>query len=585
MKKILLISTIVVLIIIVLPACAGSPQQLHPVWGEFIEGQLGEDAQTLNWILATDGGASKRYASFMIDPLATFDNQYKLQLRCLAKDVEASPDGLVYTLTIRNDLKWSDGTAVTAADYVYTIKNLITASWLEYSEKALWQENVGGGIYLVNPQVVNETTFKVVRKTVDPDFIYVLYELMPYPKHIAQHYENSLKDFTEAPELANMTYSGNLGPYRPVLWNTIDGFVMKRNPEYYRGKASGEPYFESYRIRSFGLQQMMNEALRDGRINYAMVEPQDANAVRSIGGFNVYTVPTGYYVYVAYNQRDNGWEGLKNPKIRQAISMVIDKPAIINDMYSGYADPAFSFIPPYSPWYNESVLKKYGMTPVVDKDKAIELIKSAGFEMKEKVFEDKDGKPNKRNVFVDKDGNPIKLNFIIDLDSEFEQNLAVLIRMNLMSIGLDINPKFSTREIIFKEGLMNKVPGSDNDPTFNSGPKAVSIQPWDLVILSTYGNALSLQGSEAFFTSAGKYNLFGLYNDKVDALYVKARSAEGISQENRKKIFNEISQILSDEQTVNFLVFYKDNVALSNKVKGVVPGPNLFYNYQTWYFD
>ena len=576
MKKLIFLSTVISLVILLLPACADGPQQLHPVKGEFIVGQLGEEAQTLNWMIATDGGASKRYASFIIDPLATFDNQYNLQLRCLAKDIEVSSDGLIYTVTIRDDLKWSDGTRVTAADYVYTVKNLMYASWLEYVEKPLWQENIGGGIYMVSPEVVDDTTFKVVRKTVDPDFIYTLYELMPYPKHIAQHYENGLEDFTTAPELVNLNYSGNLGPYKPAAWSSEEGFVMKRNPEYYLGKTNGAPYFETYRIKAFGLQQMMIEALRDEKISYALIDPQDANSFRSLGRFNVFTVPTGYYVYVAYNQRDNGWEGLKNPKIRQAISMVIDKPAIINDMYSGYADPAFSFIPPYSPWYNESVLINYGMTPSADTDKAIELIKSAGYEMKEI-----DGQKR----FVDKDGNPIKLNFIVDIGSDFEQNLAILIRVNLMTIGLDINPKFSTREIIFKEGLMNKVPGSDQNPTFNSGPQAVGAQPWDLVILSTYGNALSLQGSEAFFTSSGKYNLFGFYNDKVDALYQRAKSAEGLSKENREKIFSEIAQVISEEQPVDFLVFYKDNLAFRNNVKGVEQGPNLFYNYHSWYFE
>ena len=49
-------------------------------------------------------------------------------------------------------------------------------------------------------------------------------------------------------------------------------------------------------------------------------------------------------------------------------------------------------------------------------------------------------------MFVDKDGNPIKLNFLVDMGSDFEQNLAILIRQNLLGIGLDITPKFSTRE-------------------------------------------------------------------------------------------------------------------------------------------
>ncbi|MDD5312374.1 MAG: ABC transporter substrate-binding protein [Dehalococcoidia bacterium] len=559
--------------LMILSGCNTS-QQLHPVKGEFIEGQLGDDAQTLNWIIATDE-ISKRYASFMVDPLAVFDNNFSLQLRCLAKDIDVSPDGLVYTVTIRDDLRWTDGSTVTADDYVYTLTNIMFADWLECTDSAKWQENVNDMQVFVKPEVVNETTFKIVRQTVAPEFIYTIYALMPYPKLIAQHYENRKDSFIQSPEFDNMTYTGNLGAYKPVAWNAIDGFVVKRNPDYYLGKNSGAPYFDTYVIKLYGLQQMINDGLRDGKINYAFVEPQEANMFRGMKDVNVYTIPTGFCVYVAYNQRDNGWEGLKNAKVRQALSMIMDKAEIVSNMYSGYADPAFSFIPPYSPSYSEGVLNKFGMSPLQDQQKAINMIKEAGYEQKEI-----DGQMK----FVDKDGKPIKLNFIVDIRSDFEQNLAIMIRQNLLRIGLDINPKFSTREILFADGLMNKVPGSEQNPAFNNGPGAVSKEPWDLVILSSHTNALTLEGSETFFTSKGKFNLFGFFNDKVDALYQRVKSVEAVNPENRKQIYAEISKVISDEQPVNFLVFYKDNYAFRG-VKGVEPGINVLSNFQSWYFE
>ena len=576
MKKLFNILLAVVCLLLILPACSSAPKNLHPVKGEFIEGHVGGDAQTLNWVVATDAGASKRYAGFMVDPLAVFDNEFKLQLRCLAKDIEVSPDGLSYTASIRGDLKWTDGTKVTADDYVYTLKNIMFADWLDYADKAKWQETVDGKTIYVSPSTVNDTTFKIIRKTTDPDFLYTLYTLMPYPKSIAVHYENKADAFTQAPELANLSYSGNLGPYKPVAWSSSDGFVVKRNPDYYLGKETGAPYFEKYTIKQYGLQQVMNDALSQGRISYGYVEPQEANGFRSQGSTNVYTIPTNYYVYLAYNQRDNGWEGLKDARVRQAISMMINKPAIVQDMYLGYADAGFSFIPPYSPWYNGSVLKDYGMNPGRDQQTAIDLIKSAGYTQKE---------INGRMMFVDKNGDPIKLYFLIDIGSDFEQNLAILIRQCLLNIGLDINPKFSTREVVFMDGLMNKVPGSDQTPTFNNGPKAVSKQPWDLVILSSHANPLALEGSQEFFSSTGRFNLFGYSDQKVDALYKRASSAEAVNPESRKKIYSDLAQAISEAQPVDFLVFYKDNYVFGKNVKGVEPGVNVLYNYQFWYFD
>ena len=576
MKKLFYLLFVMALLTMVLPACSPSATQLHNVRGSFVEGILGEDAQTLNWIIATDGGASRRYASFMVDPLAVFNNSFELQLRCLARDIEVSADGLTYSVTIRDDLKWSDGTFVTADDYIYTLQNIMFADWIECPDSVKWQELVDGKEVFVGVEKVNDSTFKVIRKTVDPDFIYTIYDLMPYPRAIASHYEKSPDDFASAPELANLSYSGNLGPYKPVVWNTSDGFVMKRNPDYFLGKSTGAPYFETYTIKPFGLQQLIYDALTEGRVSFTFIEPQEANSMRSNTDLQVYTVPTGYYVYLAYNQRDNGWEGLKDVRVRQAISMVVDKPMIIQTMYMGFADPAFSFIPPYSPIYDESVLNKYGMNATDDAQKAIDLIKSAGYE--QKMI---DGAMK----FVDKAGNPIKLNFIIDMGSDFEQNLAIIIRGNLMQIGLDIEPKFSTRQILFTDGLMNKVPGSDQTPAFNNGPKAVSNQPWDLAILSSHANPLALKSSSEFFTSEGKYNLFGFFNEEADALFDRAGKAEALTLEGKKRVYGDIARLISDEQPVDFLVFYKDNYAFRKDVKGVEPGINMFNNSQFWYFE
>jgi hypothetical protein len=171
------------------------------------------------------------------------------------------------------------------------------------------------------------------------------------------------------------------------------------------------------------------------------------------------------------------------------------------------------------------------------------------------------------------------------MESDFEQNLGIIIRGNLMQIGLDINPKFSTRQVLFMDGLMNKTPGSGQTPSFNNGPQAVSNQPWDLVILSSHANPLALRGSSEFFTTAGKFNIFGYYNNKIDALFARAGSTEGMTIEGKKKLFGDISKMISDDQPVDFLVFYKDNYAADKKVKGIEPGINMLYNNQFWYFE
>ena len=574
MKKIIIVAMIIAVFIMLLPACTSTRPQLHQVKGIFVESHLGESAQTLNWIIATDGGASRRYASFIVEPLAVFDNQYKLQPRCMAKALDVTPDGLLYTVTIRDGLKWSDGTMVTADDYVYTINNIMLADWLDCADKSRWQEKVDGNLMPVSAEAVSGTVFKIVRKTVDPNFEYAVYDLMPYPKNIVSHYENMADEFISAPEFNNMSYCGNMGPYRPVAWTSTEGLMMERNPGYYLGEDNGAPYFEGYIINQPGLQQSINEGLNSGQISYAFIEPQDANTFRNNKDLKVVTVPSGQFLMVAYNQRDNGWAGLKDPRVRQALSMAIDKTAIVNDIFGGYAEPAHSVIPPYSPWYNENAVQKYGMNTAADAQKAIDLIKSAGFEMK-----DVDGKQR----FVDKDGKLIKLILPVAIDSEVQKAAAYIIGLNLGDIGFEVEPMYQVQDFVAREIYMNKMPGSDRDPDYNSGQGAVSSQPWDLVILSSFGDALTIGHSEVFFSPTGRLNIFGFFDDKVDALYKKTASAEAIDPVNRQKIYDELAQAISEAQPVDFLVYYKDNFALSDKIKGVEPGVNLLYNYQFWY--
>jgi len=185
-------------------------------------------------------------------------------------------------MTIRDDLKWTDGTQVTAGDYVYTMKNLMFSDWLNYPYRTDWQEEVSGEIVFVEPEVVNDTTFTITRKTVDPEFVdNAIYSLTPYPKSIAVKYEGDVKAFTEAPEFNNLTYTGNLGPYRFKEWTREDRYVVERNPDFYLGKADGSPFFEQYITKLFGQTTAVLAALEAGDIHNAGIDPRTSPGSRT----------------------------------------------------------------------------------------------------------------------------------------------------------------------------------------------------------------------------------------------------------------------------------------------------------------
>lgn len=562
---------LIILLPLVLIGCSTSSAK-----GVFIEGAVtGGEAETLNWILAADA-SSFSYVGYTLEPLATYDNKFNPRLRCLARDIEVSPDGLVYTLTIRDDLKWSNGSAVTAEDYVYTLQNLMFSDWLNYNYKDDWQEEVNGQKEFVTLKVIDDTTFTVTRKTVEPEFIYKLYDLVPYPKYIASKYEGQIDAFTQAKEFNELSYTGNLGPYRFKQWLRNDKFVVERNPDFFLGKENGAPYFSEYVIKMFGTSAVMQSALEAGDITYCGLEPPNVARFKKMDRINVYTVPTRGYNLISYNQRLNGWEGLRQKEVRQAISMAIDKDTIVKRMYLGFAEPAYSFIPSSSPWYSEDTVVKYGVAPLNDKQKAMELLRAAGYQYI---------KSGGRDVLTDRVGKPVKLVLVTTPGSEIVESISLLIKQELSVIGIEVEVKVVQWPTLLRQYMMNKVPGTNQEPRYNNGPEAVSEEPWDLSLMGHNTDPLSPSGSSVFFASDGGLNSFGFFNQQVDTLFKKVKSQEGLDKEDRRKIYADLARVISEEQPVDFLVFTRANVGFQKNVVGVEPGINMSYNYHLWRFE
>ncbi|MGD0351908.1 MAG: ABC transporter substrate-binding protein [Dehalococcoidia bacterium] len=545
------------------------------VTNDFIDGESGGDAETLNWILAADA-TSFSYAGHTVDSLATYDNQLNIQLRCLAKDIEVSPDGLVYTVTIRDDLKWSDGSPVTAEDYVYTLKNLMFSDWLNYPYKSYWQEEVDGKTVLVAPQVVNDTTFTITRQTVYPEFVYRIYDLIPYPKYIAVKYEGNVEAFTQAPEFNNLTYTGNLGPYRFKEWSRNDRFVVERNPDYYLGKDVGAPYFQQYIVKLFSTSATRQAALEAGDITSTSIEPAEVNRFKSMPNIKVFTIPTTGYTLLAYNQRANGWEGLKDKTVRQALSMAINKQTISQAILLGFAEPAYSFIPATSPWYTDEGLAKYGVAPLYDKQKAAELLYQEGYGIKDS---------NGTIKVTDKKGTPLHLILAVNTGSKPAEDMAFSIRKDLLQLGIETEIKLVPWATLLRQYMMNTVPDSKQEPGDNNGPEAVSQESWDFILLGFSTDLLAPSGSSVFFTTKGGLNFFGYSNPQVDELFNRIKSKEALDKTARQQIYAEMSRVLSEEQPIDFLIFHRANVGFQKNVMGIEPGISMGYNYYMWYFE
>ncbi|MEE8168225.1 MAG: ABC transporter substrate-binding protein [Candidatus Hydrothermarchaeales archaeon] len=546
-------------------------KSLHEVKGTYISGTSAGDAETLNWALVADN-ASREYIGLTMDGLVVYDNDLNILLRWLAEPIRVSEDGLTYTLILRDDLMWSDGKQVTAEDFVYTYKNILLSDWLPFNYKDDYQETVDGEKVFVNLEAVDKTTYRFVRQTVEPEFLYTVTDFWVYPKHIVEKYEGDPDAFTQAPELNNLTYTGNLGPYRFVEWIRNDKFVLERNPDYYLGQETGAPFFEKYIVKIFGTPAARHAAFEAGDITSTLIDPLQVRKFKELEGINVYTVPTGGYTALLWNFRKNGWEGFKKREVREAFAMSIGKDAIVQSVYLGFGDPAFSFIPKPSPWYIDEGLKKYGVEPFYDKEKAVEMLDNAGY-------------PKMNGKILDKDGEPLRLSLIANSGNKVRESIAFLIKQELSDIGVEIELKFLPWPTELNQYLKNKIPGTDQPPSFNSGPEAVSENPWDLCVMGFGTDILAPSGSVTFFGTDGGLNMYGYSNERVDELFASVKSKEALDEAVRRDIYGELSLLLSADLPVDFLVYPAANSGFQEEVKGIEPGISIGYNYHLWRFE
>ena len=450
------------------------------------------------------------------------------------------------------------------------------SDWLNYTYKSDWQEMVEGERVFIEPEVVNDTTFIIKRQTVDPEFAdNAIYGLTPYPRHIAIKYEGDVKAFTQAEEFNNLTYTGNLGPYRFKEWIRNDKYVVERNPDFYLGQDTGAPYFEQFVTKLFGTPAAVHAALEAGDINYTGIEPEQVAKFKQMEGINVYTVPTRSYDLILYNLRNNGWEGLNNKTVRQALSMSIDKKVVIDSIRFGFADPAFSFIPKPSPWYTEEGVSQYGFGSLYDKEKARQTLYEAGYGTKN---------PDGTITVQDKDSKPVKLTLATTPGSNIAEDLAFLVKQELADIDIEVEIKLVPWPTLLRQYVMNKVPGTEQEPRYNNGLEAVSEQSWDMIVMVFGTHPIAPSGSNVFFTTDGGLNFWGYSNPKVDELFQRVRSAEALDEEVRKEFYGEISQLIAEDQPAVFLTFPRGNHGFQANVEGIDVGMRLGWNYHEWYF-
>jgi len=295
----------------------------------------------------------------------------------LAETWDVSDDGLKYVFHLRDGLKWSDGTDLTADDIKYGIIRVLdrnTASAYPYhaycikNGKAFYEgqakaEDVG-------VKVIDEQTLEIELDYPVPYFMDVLswHLLLPLKKDIV---ESDPDGWAQKPE----TLITN-GPFRVAEWKHNEYILLEKNP-YYWDK-------DNVKLDKVKLVMITDEntsltAFKTGKVDYISNIPpvQLPNLIKSGEAITLNNI--GPYFYALNVTK----KPLDDARVRKALALAVDREAIVKTVTQGGEKPAVAFIPYGLPGVAEGKDfrdegKKY-LDPKGNVEEAKRLLAEAGY--------------------------------------------------------------------------------------------------------------------------------------------------------------------------------------------------------------
>lgn len=295
----------------------------------------------------------------------------------IAEKWDISDDGTKYTFHLRENLKWSDGTPLTAEDVKYGIMRVLdpnTASSYAYhaycikNGKAYYEGNASAEDVGVN--VIDENTLEINLEYPVPYFMDLVawHLLLPLKADVV---ENDPDGWSQDPE----TIISN-GPFRVKEWKHNEYILLEKNP-YYWDK-------DSVKIDQVKLVMITDgntslTAYKTDKIDYManipsiqipnLVESGDAKVVDQLGTY-----------YYCFNVDKKPFD---DARVRKALSLAIDRQALVKTITQGKENPAIGFLPYGLTGVDKSKDFRTEVDPYIDInaniEKAKKLLAEAGY--------------------------------------------------------------------------------------------------------------------------------------------------------------------------------------------------------------
>lgn len=483
--------------------------------GGVLRRRLTGEPTTLNAVLQSSSPEAQ-VLQYVQRNLFDFDSRLRLAPG-IAESMEASADGLEYTIAIRPDAVWEDGKPVTAADAVFTIRKIADPKVPAQVFKPLFEE-------MASVEALDTRRFRV-RFSRPYAFRPMAFVLPILPAHRFEN-QNFLKARDNRSPLSD-------GPYRFVSWKTQESIELERNPRY----PGPRGHFDRIEFRivpdnTTAYRMLLGGSLDEDEIDaglkqQAASDPAFAGCCRLVEFYNL------DYNYIALNARSPLFE---DARVRRAMTMLLDRASIVRGLYRGSARIISGPWAPDSPAYDTEV------APLpFDPGMAGRLFDEAGWTRPAA------GGPRQKG------GRPFEFDLLVSAGSEIGRQIDEMLASELEGAG--IVARVRTMEWA---AFVEKIDAGD----FEAASLAWSaVDPNPDPYFYWHSSQCAPRG-----INDGCYS-----NPEADALMVKAR--EEMDPDRRLEILHRLHRMFRDEAPAIFVVNASQKFAFRRRIHGLATSP------------
>jgi peptide/nickel transport system substrate-binding protein len=442
------------------------------------------------------------------DSLFRFEGSPPKLVNHLAESYEASADGLEWTFTLRENVKFHDGSDLTASDVKYTLDRMLA---LQDAPSYLWAS--------VDPdktEVIDERTIKLGLNESFGPFLFTLPWL--YIVNEDQVKANE-KDGDWGKEWLTNNEAGS-GPFQIDTFEADVRIALSYFPDFWKGWP--EQRLDGWVYEIHREQSTLKQLLADGKIHMTdWLNEDDYATVAQDPALTVISSPTMTpFMFKLNNQK----EPTSNGDFRRALTYAVDYDAIIQGLFSGAATPLDSPLTPDFPGYLSL------LTPKRDLDKAKEYLVKSGY-----------------------DPAQVNLAFEYVAGSSTQENLGLILQQNFKDLGIEMTVEGFTWPVS-QERYKTPETAGNVYPIWASAD-----YPDSEAILYPYYHSRE-PGTGTWF-SVSHYN-----NPEYDELIDSARIMPNL--EDRIPIYEELQQILVDDAVDIWVMAQEWRVAMPKCVQG-----------------